>query len=82
VNLRIDKKWFFENWALNVYLDVQNLLGQSVDGEPLLILNRDANGEGIILNPLAPVNEQRYDTSFLENSNGTRIPSVGIIIQF
>jgi hypothetical protein len=82
VNLRIDKKWFFEKWALNVYLDVQNLLGQSVDGEPLLVLNRDANGEGIVLNPLAPVEEQRYDTRFLENGNGTRIPSVGIIIQF
>ena len=32
VNIRIDKKWFFESWSLNVYFDVQNLLGQAVDG--------------------------------------------------
>lgn len=82
VNMRIDKKWFFENWALNVYLDVQNLLGQSVDGEPLLVLNRNADGTPKIENPFAPANEQRYSTRFLENGNGTRIPSVGIIIQF
>lgn len=82
VNVRIDKKWFFEKWALNLYLDVQNLLGQSVDGEPLLALNRDADGNPIILNPSDPIGQQRYDTKLLENGNGTRIPSIGIIIQF
>ncbi len=82
VNVRIDKKWFFERWSLNLYFDVQNLLGQSIDGEPLLALNRDANGNPIILNPSAPADEQRYDTKLLENGNGTRIPSLGIIVQF
>jgi len=82
VNIRIDKKWFFEKWALNLYLDVQNLLGQSVDGEPLLALNRDDQGNPIILNPMDPADQQRYDTKLLENGNGTRIPSIGIIVQF
>ncbi len=82
VNIRIDKKWFFEKWALNLYLDVQNLLGQSVDGEPLLALNRDDQGNPVILNPMDPADQQRYDTKLLENGNGTRIPSIGIIIQF
>lgn len=82
VNIRIDKKWFFEKWALNIYLDVQNLLGQSVDGEPLLALNRDDQGNPVILNPMDPADQQRYDTKLLENGNGTRIPSIGIIIQF
>lgn len=82
VNARIDKKWFFEAWALNLYFDVQNLLGQSVDGEPLLTLERDANGNPIILNPGDPADQQRYATRFLENGNGTLIPSLGIIVQF
>ncbi len=82
VNVRIDKKWFFEKWALNLYLDVQNLLGQSVDGEPLLALERDAQGDPIILNPGDPADQQRYATKLLENGNGTRIPSIGIIVQF
>lgn len=82
LNVRVDKKWFFENWALNLYFDVQNLLGQSVDGEPLLSLNRGAQGNPIILNPMDPAELQRYDTKLLENGNGTRIPSLGIIVQF
>lgn len=82
VNVRVDKKWFFNRWALNLYFDVQNLLAQSVDGEPLLSLNRDADGNPIILNPTDPIELQRYDTKLLENGNGTLLPSVGIIIQF
>ncbi len=82
VNIRIDKKWFFEAWSLNLYFDVQNLLGQSVDGEPLLALNRDDQGNPIILNPNDAPSLQRYDTKLLENGNGTRIPSLGIIVQF
>lgn len=82
LNLRIDKKWFFEKWSLNLYFDVQNALGESVEGEPFLTLQRDANGDPIILNPDAPPSEQRYATKFLENSNGTVIPSIGLIVQF
>jgi hypothetical protein len=82
VNVRVDKKWFFENWALNVYLDVQNLLGGSVQGAPFLIPETNANGERIIANPSAPVQEQRFLVNDLINENGTLVPSVGIIIQF
>lgn len=82
LNLRIDKKWFFPAWSLNLYFDVQNALGQSISGEPLLALQTDANGQPIILNPGAPENEQRYATKFLDNETGTVIPSIGIIIQF
>jgi hypothetical protein len=82
LNVRVDKKWFFDKWALNVYLDVQNLLGASVPGNPNLSIERNANGDGIIANPTAPEAEQRYIPRLLENDNGTRIPSVGIIIQF
>lgn len=82
VNVRVDKKWFFERWSLNLYFDIQNLLAQSVAGEPLLLLNRDEFGNPIILNPSDPADQQRYDTKLLENGNGTLLPSIGIIIQF
>ncbi len=81
LNVRVDKKWFFEKWSLNVYLDVQNLLGGSVQGEPFLIPQRNANGQPII-EPGEPGEPDRYATKELINENGTRIPSIGIIVQF
>lgn len=82
LNVRIDKKWFFTDWSLNLYFDVQNALGQSIAGEPLLALDTDANGDPVVINPSAPAEQQRYATKFLENETGTVIPSIGIIIQF
>lgn len=83
LNLRVDKKWFYEAWSLNLYLDVQNALGQSIDDFPLLLLERDPNtGQGIIENPSAPLADQRYQTRLGANQTGTVIPSIGVIIQF
>ena len=62
IDLRIDKKWFFKSWSLNVYLDVENLTGSAV-GFPQLILNRPLDednmpiGGGVIENPDAPVQQ-------------------------
>lgn len=82
LNLRIDKKWFFARWSLNLYLDVQNALGQAIEGQALLVQERDDQGNPIVANPNAPADEQRYETRLLENETGTRIPSLGIIVRF
>ncbi|MCH8554808.1 MAG: TonB-dependent receptor [Schleiferiaceae bacterium] len=78
VNIRIDKKWFFENYNLNIFLDVQNLLGQALSGPPFIDAQRDALGNPII----DPNNAKRYLTTSLENSVGTALPSIGLIFQF
>ena len=65
IDLRIDKKWFFEKWSLNVYLDIENITGNAVQ-IPNLILDRprDENGTpiggGIIENPDAPVQVENH----------------------
>lgn len=81
LNLRIDKKWFFQKWSLDLYFDVQNALAQSVEGEPLLVLDRDANGDPqTFIDP--QTGAERYRTKFLDNAQGTVVPSIGIIIEF
>ncbi len=86
IDIRIDKKWFFEKWSLNVYLDVENITGNSAEN-PQLILDRplDENnmpvGDGIIVNPDAPYEQQRYLLKELDASTGTPIPSIGIMIE-
>jgi hypothetical protein len=86
LDLRIDKKWFFKKWSLNVYLDVENITGNAVM-LPAVILDRprDENGTpiggGIIENPDAPASEQRYKLKTIEDAQGTAIPSIGLMVE-
>lgn len=85
IDLRVDKKWFYEKWNLNLYLDIVNLTASSVDSE-ILVLDRplDENnspiGPGVISNPMDPVQEQRYNLKTLSDNVGTPLPTIGIVI--
>lgn len=78
LNLRLDKKWFFEKWSLNIYLDVQNALGASVPGVPFYIVATDDQGNPITYTQNG---KEYYEINELENDQGTRLPSIGIIIE-
>ncbi len=86
IDIRIDKKWFFDKWSLNLYLDIENLTGNAVNREEL-ILDRplDENnrpiGEGVIANPGAPMDQQRYRLKSIEDAQGTIVPSIGIMVE-
>ncbi|MEO0723651.1 MAG: TonB-dependent receptor [Bacteroidota bacterium] len=86
IDLRIDKKWFFDKWSLNVFLDIENLTAAAVS-DVQLILDRplDESGNPIgaptIINPDAPEAEQRYLLKDLETGTGTPLPSIGIMIE-
>ena len=81
LDIRIDKKWFFDKWSLNAYFDVQNAYNFTSESQTQ-ILNRDAADNPMILNPRDPFNQQRYDTRNIVNTNGQVLPTVGIIIEF
>lgn len=84
LNIRVDKKWFFTNWSLNVYLDIQNALGQAVNGEPTYVVDTDEI-TGDPLTETRTVNgqsEEFYILKALENGGGSPLPGIGIIIQF
>jgi len=85
LDLRIDKKWFFKNWDLNVFFDIQNVTASAV-GRNVLILDRplDNNnipiGGPVIVNPTAPTDEQRYKLKTINDAAGTVLPTLGIVI--
>jgi hypothetical protein len=81
LDLRIDKKYFFKKWNLNIYVDIQNVYNFKLKGQPTLVLDRDENGNVQIENPNDPVEQQRYKTKFIENNIGTIIPSIGIVVE-
>lgn len=78
VDLRVDKKWFFEKANLNLYFDVQNLLGSTSFTRPILLPVRDASG-----NPVTdPNNPEKYLLRVVENGSTTVLPTLGLIFEF
>jgi hypothetical protein len=73
----VDKKWFFKKWALNIYLDVQNVYAFKAQQPPQLILRTDADGNALI----DPNDASRYQLDKIQSTTGTVLPSFGIIIE-
>ena len=87
LDIRVDKKWSFNKWDLEVYLDIQNVLGTTAT-ESQLILDRplDENGrpigDGVVVNPDDPINEQRYAVREIQTEVGQLLPTIGLVFYF
>jgi len=78
LDLRIDKKWFFDAWSLDVFMDVQNVFGQVADAPDALDVVRDPlNGTPIP----DPVNPERYQARYIGLAAGSAIPAIGLIVE-
>lgn len=78
LDIRVDKKWFFNEWAINAYIDVQNIYNFQAVGQPYLDVDRDDSGNPIV----DPNNPLSYQISEIENVSGTVLPSIGLMIDF
>jgi hypothetical protein len=78
LDVRVDKKFFFKKWSLNVYLDIQNVYRSKSEQSPLLLLDRDANGNA----QTDPSTPAAYKTKFVENYSTVSLQTLGIIIEF
>ncbi len=77
LDLRIDKRFFFDKWSLNIYFDVQNAYNYQAPLSPFITVERDENGL-----PLEDPNDpSRYSTKLVENFSGNVLPSIGLIIE-
>ncbi len=72
LDIRIDKKWNFQNFSFNIFAEIQNLLSQDIPQPAEYGLARDMNGE--ILQPRSLVE--------IEQGGGQIIPSIGIVLDF
>jgi hypothetical protein len=86
IDLRIDKKWFFDNFTLNLYFDIENIFGNAV-GSPVMLLDRELDADGlpvgpaVIENPTDPIGAQRYKVKLQDVTQGTPIPSLGVLFE-
>ncbi len=72
LDVRLDKKWNFEKFALNLFIEAQNILGQNNPSPPEYGLNRDAGGMVV----------QPRTLAVIEQEPGSIIPGIGVVIDF
>lgn len=78
LNIRVDKRFSFNKMFLNFYLDIQNLYNNKASTAPIVLLQKDSNG-----NPIDDPNDNsRYLLKSIPNTNGILQPSLGIILEF
>lgn len=77
LNVRVDKKFYFEKFSMNFYLDIQNLYGHKTTVAPILLVVKDSNGQ-----PLTDPNDPtRYQTKLINQTSGIVQPTIGIILE-
>ncbi|MFA9290475.1 MAG: TonB-dependent receptor, partial [Solirubrobacteraceae bacterium] len=72
LDIRIDKRYNFKKFSLNIFIEAQNALVQEIPTAPNFGLARDNDGN--ILNPRS--------LSSLTTSNNRIVPSIGIVADF
>ena len=78
LDIRLDKKYFFDKWSLNLYLDIENLTSAEFELEPFLDTVKDDTNSPVT----DPADPSRYLLKTIPNTAGTLLPSVGIVIEF
>ena len=61
---------------LGFYIDLQNITGSQVKQADALM------STGVIENPSAPIDQQRYKMKYISQDSGTVIPTLGITFEF
>jgi hypothetical protein len=78
LDLRIDKAYYYKNWSLMLYADIQNAYNFKANLPPNLVQQTDANGKP----QTDPNDPSRYLLKLIETYSGTVLPSIGIMIEF
>lgn len=77
LDVRVDKKFFFQKWSLMLYLDIQNLYNFQAEEPDIVVREQDAAGNYITVD-----NGTRYVLREIPSSTGTVLPTIGIMIVF
>ena len=77
LDIRVDRKWFFERWSLDVFFEVQNATGAAVPQPPVV----DAVRDPVTGAPVLGTTPGFYASRTLDPSAGTVLPALGIIVE-
>ncbi|RAW03559.1 TonB-dependent receptor [Pseudochryseolinea flava] len=77
LDFRIDKKYFFKRWSLNVYFDVQNAYNYVTTFQDDIDVQRDDNKNPIV----DPSDESAYLSKMIQSTSGNVLPTIGVIVE-
>ncbi len=77
LDLRVDKKYFFDKWSLMLYMDIQNVYNFQAKFQDNVLREKDAQGNFVLLE-----NGSRYSLRQIPNTSGTVLPTIGIMVEF
>lgn len=84
LDLRIDKKWNFKRATLDVFLDIQNVLNTINPAPPNYTFERTPDGSAFVTTDGQPLRNDGSNAIpiLLENTEGSLLPSIGIVVEF
>ena len=77
LDLRVDKAFYLDRLTAKFYIDIQNLYNFQAEQRDIVVRAQDGNG-----NFLTTDNGSRYVLETIENTSGTVLPTIGIILEF
>lgn len=83
-DIRLDKKWNFRRFALDVYVDIQNFYAAQSAGQPQYTFRRNSDNTAFVTTDGNPIklNGSNAIPLILDNTDGNILPTVGFIIEF
>lgn len=72
-DIRVDKKWNFSSWTLNLFFEIQNVLGSDLPQPPSYVLARNDAGQIALPRNLVEIEEA---------DNSSVLPTLGVVIDF
>jgi outer membrane receptor protein involved in Fe transport len=83
-DIRLDKKWNYKKTTFDFYIDIQNFYASKSTGAPQYTFKRKEDNSAFLSNNGKPVaiNGSNAIPYFLENAEGTFIPTIGFIVEF
>ncbi len=83
-DIRIDKKWNYKRFTLDVYLDIQNFYGATSFGIPQYTFKRNADNTDFVTTNGQPIQQNGSNAIpvILANEDKTVLPTIGFIIEF
>lgn len=76
LDVRVDKNFYFPKWSLGMYVDLQNVTMSRLKQPDVPV------STGVVENPDAPLDQQRYKMKYIKLSSGTLVPAIGLTVQF
>ncbi len=84
MDIRLDKKWNFKRVTLDVFVDIQNILNAVNPAPPNYTFQRTADGSAFVTTDGKALMADGSNAIpiLLEDTEGSLLPSVGIVVEF